>query len=547
MVIGGYGGFGARLTRRLLAAGHQVLVTGRSAEKAAAFCAGLDRAEPVVANRTNGIGLAMARHRPDLVIDAAGPFQASGYIVPEACIAMRIPYLDLADGRDFVTGIGTLDKAAKTAGVPVIAGASSVPALSGAAVRDLAAGLARVDSVEIAISASNSAVAGPAVAKAILSYVGLPVRLWRGRRWESARGWQELRRACFETSVTKPLKRWIALAEVPDLDTIPAMLPGRPAMVFRAGTELGFQMVALWLLNWPVRWGWVRSLLPVARPLLAMQRATGWMGGMRSAMQVDLRAPGVARRWTLIAERGCGPEIPGLAAALLAEEILGGRVATGARDAGGLLTLAQFDTLFRKMLVVHETRERHYPPLYARAMGERFAALPPAVQAIHDVHGDGGAAGEGTVARGTHLLARIIGAVMRFPPSGSYPIHVSFSEREGVERWTRHFGPHRFSSELAKVGAGVAERFGPVRFAFALPSDGTGLAMELKGWKLFGVPLPRFLAPRIAAREWQEGERFRFEVDVAMPLIGRVVHYTGWLRSVVAPGPAQRSQRAIAG
>lgn len=529
LVIGGYGGFGARLSRRLLAARHQVLVAGRSAEKAARFCAGLENAEPVVADRAQGIGMVLARERPDLVIDAAGPFQASGYTVPEACIAMRIPYLDLADGRAFVTGIGTLDRAAREAGVAVISGASSVPALSGAVARELAAGLDRVDAMEVAISASNRAVAGPAVAKAILSYVGRPLKLWRGRRWAEARGWQELRRARFEISVAKPLKRWVALAEVPDLDLLPELLPGRPATTFRAGTELGFQVLALWLLSWPVRWGWLRSLLPFAGPLLAMQRATGWMGGARSAMQVDLRAPSVARRWTLIADHGCGPEIPTLAAALLAEEILGGRVAPGARDAGGLLTLAQFDALFANMAVVHETKERNYPALYARAMGKRFAALPSAVRDMHELHGDGGAAGEGKVERGSHPLARLMGWIVRFPPSGTYPLHVSFSEREGKERWTRQFGPHRFSSELAGVGAGVVERFGPLRFAFALPSDEAGLAMVLKGWKLFGVAMPLWLAPRIAAREWEEEGRFRFLVEIRAPLIGDVVRYSGWL------------------
>src|SRR5881628_23475 len=70
----------------------------------------------------------------DLVIDAAGPFQGSSYAVPEACIAARIPYLDLADGRDFVCGIGALDQAARAAGVAIVAGASSVCALSGAVV-----------------------------------------------------------------------------------------------------------------------------------------------------------------------------------------------------------------------------------------------------------------------------------------------------------------------------------------------------------------------------------------------------------------------------
>ncbi|MEZ0243276.1 MAG: saccharopine dehydrogenase NADP-binding domain-containing protein, partial [Sphingomonas sp.] len=233
MVIGGYGGFGARLTRRLLAAGHEVLVTGRSAEKAAAFCAGLAGAEPLVADRTNGVGLAMARERPDLVIDAAGPFQASGYTVPEACIAMRIPYLDLADGRDFVTGIGVLDKAARAAGVPVISGASSVPALSGAVVRAMTADMARVDSVEMAISASNRASAGASIAAAMLSYIGLPVRLWRGKRWAEAYGWQEMRREPFLLADGSGFRRLVGIADVPDHAIVPEALPGRPSVTFR--------------------------------------------------------------------------------------------------------------------------------------------------------------------------------------------------------------------------------------------------------------------------------------------------------------------------
>ncbi|NWO96549.1 saccharopine dehydrogenase, partial [Escherichia coli] len=72
-------------------------------------------------------------------------------------------------------------------------------------------------------------------------------------------GWQELRRARFVVDGGEvPLRRWIALAEVPDLSLLPALLPGHPATTFRAGTELGFQMLALWLLSWPVRWEWLR-------------------------------------------------------------------------------------------------------------------------------------------------------------------------------------------------------------------------------------------------------------------------------------------------
>jgi len=147
------------------------------------------------------------------------------------------------------------------------------------------------------------------------------------------------------------------------------------------------------------------------------------------------------------------------------------------------------------------------------------------------------------VARGGHPLARLIGSIMRFPPSGDYPVHVGFTERGGKERWTRDFGGHRFASELAQAGEGVAERFGPLRFAFDLPSDETGLRMVLRRWTLFRLPMPRALGPRIAAREWQEDGRFRFEVGVRLPLIGEVIHYAGWLDATADQGPAQHEIR----
>jgi hypothetical protein len=127
-------------------------------------------------------------------------------------------------------------------------------------------------------------------------------------------------------------------------------------------------------------------------------------------------------------------------------------------------------------------------------------------------------------------LARLLGGVMGMPPAGSYPLHVGFAERDGRETWTRDFGGYRFRSELSARKGLVVERFGPIRFAFALPSDRGGLRMELRRWSVFGVQLPRMLAPRIDAREWQEGDRFRFAVAVSAPLAGRVVRYSGWLR-----------------
>lgn len=53
--------------------------------------------------------------------------------------------------------------------------------------------------------------------------------------------------------------------------------------------------------------------------------------------------------------------------------------------------------------------------------------------------------------------------------------------------------------------------------------------MELRRWTAFGIPLPLFLGPRVEAFETAEGEDFLFDVAVAMPIAGPVVHYRGKL------------------
>jgi len=493
----------------------------------------------VVIDREGDVGAVLVEVRPQLVVDAAGPFQASDYRVPKACIALGIPYLDLADARDFVCGIGALDGMARTAGVAVISGASSVPALSGAVARHLAEGLDRVSEVEMALSASSRASAGASVARAILSYAGQKLRVWRGGRWQERRGCDELRRERYQVRGAQPLRRLVLLCDVPDLTLMPDALPGRPAVTFRAGSESVLQMIGLWLLSRLVRWGLVDTLAGWVQWLQPLQRLGARWSGDRSAMAITLHGwmgdRPLTRRWSIIAEQGEGADIPTLAATLLAEDLLAGRIAAGASDASGLLDLVRFEPLFAGLAVRHEVVETaEAGPLYRRLMGSRFDALPPLVRAVHEVHGDAGAAGAGNVARGRSWAAWLIGRVMGFPSAGAYPVHVDFAERNGRERWTRHFGPYRFSSELGAWGDLAAERFGPLRFGFALPCDETGLRMELRRWSAFGVPLPLFLAPRIAAREWQEDERFRFDVAVAMPLVGEVVHYQGGLRPTCA-------------
>lgn len=539
LVLGGYGGFGARISRRLAAAGHEVLVAGRTRAAAEAFCATGPRLTPLVLDRAD-VAAALTASRPDALVDASGPFQAMDYAVPGACIAAGVPYYDIADGRAFVCGIVTFDAAARQAGVPVIAGASSVPALSGAAVRALAEGMERVCAVEMAISASNRASAGPAVSAAILGQVGQRFGLRPGGRETVAYGWSEPQRITFDLPGVEPVRdRRVALVDVPDVELLPQRLPGRPAVAFRAGTELSFQNVALGLAGLAVRHGWVGSLAPFARWLAPLQRLTAKLGSDRSAMIVRLfgLAAGkrVERRWTLIADAGDGPEIPAFSVPLVIARMLSGREPPGARDAGLSLQLADYEPAFAGLTIRHSTEEYDLePPLYRRVIGPAFETLPPAVQEMHDVLRDSGAAGEAEVAGAAHPLGRLIARLLRFPPAGRYPVHVLFAEHDGAERWTRTFGPHRFSSTLSAAGDQLVQRFGPLRFHFALPTGGKGLTMDLQRWSAWRLPLPLAFAPRSRAREWQQYGRFHFDVPIALPLIGRIVHYRGWLVKVDA-------------
>jgi NAD(P)-dependent dehydrogenase (short-subunit alcohol dehydrogenase family) len=535
IVLGGYGGFGGRVALLLARAGFAVTVAGRDGAKAEAFCRLHPKADfaPLALDRNGGLADTLADAPAWLVVDAAGPFQGNDTRVAEACIAAGAHYFDLADARAFVTGIGRLDEAARAADVTVISGVSSLPALSSAVANHLAAGLDRVTRIDTALSASNRASGGTSTTRAILSYVGRPIRLWRGQAWREAFGWQERAKVTFAIPGHRPLRRRVALCDVPDLDLLPDLYPGRPAVRFRAGTEIEIQNIALWLLSWPVRWKWVRGLAALVRPGVWAQKALGRIGGDRSAMAMDVKGwrggDPIHRRWTVIAEKGDGPWIPAMAAALLAERLQGGEVAPGARTAAGSLALADFECAFADFAIASATEEERVSPLYARIMGDGFARLPETVRALHLVNGELAAAGAAEVIRGRSLPARLIGWIAGFPPAGRTDLRVRMDEVAGVETWHRDFGGHAFFSRLSQHEALVVERFGPIRFAMALPNRADGLSMHIVKWWLGPVRMPLILAPRCVAVEREADGLFHFDVAIRLPIVGPLVHYRGWL------------------
>ncbi len=175
-------------------------------------------------------------------------------------------------------------------------------------------------------------------------------------------------------------------------------------------------------------------------------------------------------------------------------------------------------------------------PLYPSLLGSAYADLPPRLRELH-----GGAEtrtwrGTAQVRRGRGLLARTIAAVLGLPAAGTrVPVSVTFSEESGGERWTRNFSGKIFSS-LQTPGDGkerhlLVERFGAIAIAMALVVDGGRLYLIPRSWRLWRLPLPKRVLPSGVTYESQEQEKFCFNVEIAMPVIGLIVAYRGALEA----------------
>jgi hypothetical protein len=169
-------------------------------------------------------------------------------------------------------------------------------------------------------------------------------------------------------------------------------------------------------------------------------------------------------------------------------------------------------------------------PLYRRLLGARFDDLPPPVRELHDLTGPATWHGRADVERGTSLVARVMATLLSFPPTGrDQLLSVTFKPEDGHEIWRRQFGDRLFPSLQYERDGRLFERVGPTSLVFDLDASPAGLALVLIGVRFLGIPLPRLLHPKVRTFEREQGGRYCFEVESALPLLGLLVRYSGWL------------------
>ncbi|MBX7534143.1 saccharopine dehydrogenase NADP-binding domain-containing protein [Qipengyuania sp. GH1] len=354
-VIGGYGNFGGYVARALASDPQiELVICGRDGAKARRFAAMLGAANPATGETVDITSPPEEMLRgidPDLVINMVGPYNGQGYGVARAAISAGAHYCDIADARDFVCGITELEVDAKARGVVVLAGASSVPALT-AAYCDAALGeMAELRCVEYGISGAEQANRGAGTVAAVLSYVGEHFTRLRQGRMQRETGWRGLE------SVTYPElgTRWFSAGNVPDLEIFPQRYRGLTDHRFLAGHEVAPLHFGLWIAGLLRRWRLLPNLARFAPLLVQLSRPFNDLSKGRSGFYmviegVDPAGQSVSRRHWIIARSGDGPNIPVIPVILIARKLARGvQLAPGARPCLDVITLDEYRNAFAEL------------------------------------------------------------------------------------------------------------------------------------------------------------------------------------------------------
>jgi Domain of unknown function (DUF4166) len=246
------------------------------------------------------------------------------------------------------------------------------------------------------------------------------------------------------------------------------------------------------------------------------------------------------RIWTLVAEAGDGPYVPTLPALAALKLLVQNKLEwRGAAPCVGIIPYAAIKAELAPFKIHAYTKiENVQPALFRRLLGARFESLPLAIQQAHDVRGVLTLEGIAETAGASNAFGRLIARLFRLPPAGSdLPVRVEMrTQDDGSEDWTRFYPGVTMQSNLRNADAAsmqLDEVFGALSVRLQWSVIQGGLALRPIKARLFGVPLP-FLTPRSNATETVGPDgRFRFDVPIALPLIGNIAHYRGVLEPVV--------------
>ncbi len=352
LVLGGTGHFGARICRRLAKlSGSELIVTSRDQFRAEVLVDELSEKNPdstisalSLDQESADFEAELRAIKPFAVIHTAGPYQGQDYHVARACIAAGSHYIDLADGREFVTDFTVLNEYALEAGVLLVSGASTLPGISSAVIAGLKDRFRQIDTIEISIAPAQRTPRGVGTVAAVLSYCGRPFQALADGQWETMHGWQDLRRQHYPELGS----RLSAACDVPDLELLPRQVPGVTTVSFHAALDAAWEHVSLWVMAWLTRINVVADWSRYAPFFARISRPLSRIGSDKGGMTIRLTGSNADGQpaevhWNLLALDNHGPEIPCTPAIVLVKKLLRDEILDrGAVPCLGLFTEQEF-------------------------------------------------------------------------------------------------------------------------------------------------------------------------------------------------------------
>lgn len=348
LILGGYGNFGSRIATALVKDNIPIILVGRERQKAEALHNKLKKSNAenlmsvAIFDANKELNKQLNILKPTVVINTIGPFQTANYSIAKTCIQNHIHYIDLADARDFVSGITRLDSLAKKNNVLIVSGASTVPGLSSAVLDHYKNHFATIDSLIYGISPGQKAPRGLATTESILTYLGKPLKPWNNP-YQKCFGWQDI----YRQQYPELGKRWMANCDIPDLDLFPKIY-GLKNIRFSAGMENSALHLGMWMMSYLVRIGLPLNLPKHAKFLLSLSHIFDSFGtttgGMHMLMKgTNKKGKPLEINWFIIAKDNDGPQIPCVPAIILSKKIIHNKLHTsGAMPCIGLITLHEY-------------------------------------------------------------------------------------------------------------------------------------------------------------------------------------------------------------
>lgn len=348
LILGASGNFGSKIAKKLASTSIPLILAGRQEEILLRLQNEIKNTYPnsaieIVAFDVNKeLDKQLTTHKPFVVINTCGPFQTADYSIPLSCAHLGVHYVDIADGRNFVTDITTLNDIAQKNNACIVSGASTVPGLSSAVISHFKNEFSKITAIQYGISPGQKTERGLAVTQGVLGYTGKPLNGFKGQT-KTRYGWQDIYLQTFPVIG----KRWMANCDIPDLDLFPKYF-NVENIKFGAGTENSILHLSIWIMSWLVRLGIPLHLERHAKTLLKVShffdRFGTEDGGMHMIISgLDHKGKKKTLKWFIIATHNKGPYIPTIPAIVLAKKFISGELLEpGAYPCINLVTLEEF-------------------------------------------------------------------------------------------------------------------------------------------------------------------------------------------------------------